>query len=460
MRINIENIGLIRRATIDCDFITLITGKNGSGKTTFAKSVCSLFQGLDNFYANFLKNTMDICSNKLRKSFDEIFHNPYVSVERVSYFLSNYPNLRFFKKIYENKGYPLSIEQCYRFINEAIYELKNENNTIFYLLKEVSSFGLNSRYSNLNFEDTSRSLILQIIDILFETLQRLDGSMKIPQSFCDLYIKKQLDYNFNGQVKPIFNPKSETKISVQDLNFSYLFNYDLNNDNSITNSPEYVDKDTIPNVFYINDSNVIDKISLRKSPKRYKDDNSFTVIEDLENKLLESLRQPEHNDIDDLIKYKEIIDLFDSIIPYSFFKKQGIFISNKDSLRIENEASGKKIFIILKMLFKNRVLNNNTLIIFDEPENHLHPEWQVVFAELLIKLNKYFGSKFICITHNPNLLHAFDVKINFERKNDLFKVYYCESNEGQFSLTDCSKDLSIANRKLLEPYISLSVLGE
>lgn len=51
-------------------------------------------------------------------------------------------------------------------------------------------------------------------------------------------------------------------------------------------------------------------------------------------------------------------------------------------------ATGIKSFGILQILLNNGRLNKNTILIIDEPEAHLHPQWIVEYARLIVLLNK------------------------------------------------------------------------
>ena len=49
MRIEIKNIGKIHSADITIDGITVIGGKNGTGKSTISRALFSMFNGFYNF---------------------------------------------------------------------------------------------------------------------------------------------------------------------------------------------------------------------------------------------------------------------------------------------------------------------------------------------------------------------------------------------------------------------------
>ena len=47
-----------------------------------------------------------------------------------------------------------------------------------------------------------------------------------------------------------------------------------------------------------------------------------------------------------------------------------------------NLSAGLKTFAIMKVLLKSGALEAGGTIILDEPEIHLHPAWQLAFAEI------------------------------------------------------------------------------
>lgn len=48
-------------------------------------------------------------------------------------------------------------------------------------------------------------------------------------------------------------------------------------------------------------------------------------------------------------------------------------------------------------------------MVLDEPEIHLHPEWQIIYAELIVLLQKFFNLTILLTTHSPYFLRAIDV---------------------------------------------------
>lgn len=87
-----------------------------------------------------------------------------------------------------------------------------------------------------------------------------------------------------------------------------------------------------------------------------------------------------------------------------------------------NCATGLKSFSILQLLYQQNYLNDKTLLIIDEPEAHLHPQWIVEYAKLIVLLHKEFGVKFLISSHHPQMISSIkyiaekekvDEKVNF-----------------------------------------------
>ena len=65
-----------------------------------------------------------------------------------------------------------------------------------------------------------------------------------------------------------------------------------------------------------------------------------------------------------------------------------------------------KTFTYLQRLLQNGFLDDNTLLLIDEPEAHLHPQWIVEYARLLVLINKKLGVKIMIASHNPDMVAA------------------------------------------------------
>ena len=84
------------------------------------------------------------------------------------------------------------------------------------------------------------------------------------------------------------------------------------------------------------------------------------------------------------------------------------YVSEDGQIDIElaKAATGVKTFTYLQRLLQNGYLTGNTLLLIDEPEAHLHPQWIVEYARLLVLINKKLGVKIMIASHNPDMVAA------------------------------------------------------
>ena len=91
------------------------------------------------------------------------------------------------------------------------------------------------------------------------------------------------------------------------------------------------------------------------------------------------------------------------------------------------------------------------VLVLDEPEIHLHPEWQLAYAELIVLLQKKFDLTIVITTHSPYFLDAIDV---FSAKHEVSdKVnYYLAENDGKVSyLKNVTDHIDAIYKKLSDP---------
>ena len=75
-------------------------------------------------------------------------------------------------------------------------------------------------------------------------------------------------------------------------------------------------------------------------------------------------------------------------------------------IELSKAATGVKTFSYLQQLLQNGYLTKETLLLIDEPEAHLHPQWIVEYARLLVLIHKKLGVKIMIASHNPDMVAA------------------------------------------------------
>ncbi len=105
-----------------------------------------------------------------------------------------------------------------------------------------------------------------------------------------------------------------------------------------------------------------------------------------------------------------------------------LYFSRDDgqSFPLQECATGIKSFAMLQLLLRNGFINDRSLIILDEPEAHLHPQWIVEYAKVIVDMNKRIGAKFFIATHNTDMVSALRYISEKEETLDNLTYYQAE----------------------------------
>lgn len=107
-------------------------------------------------------------------------------------------------------------------------------------------------------------------------------------------------------------------------------------------------------------------------------------------------------------------------------------------------ATGIKSFSILQLLLKNGFLQKDTLLIIDEPEAHLHPQWIVEYARMIVMLHKEIGVKFFIASHSTDMVSAIRYIAAKQEIQDSLNFYLAEDSEDypyQYTYRDLGLDI-------------------
>ncbi|EUB26648.1 AAA family ATPase [Veillonella sp. ICM51a] len=397
MQLKINNIGKIKSATLEFNGITVIAGNNNTGKSTIGKILFALFSQFNSFNEAIDKYKHDAIIARVFKEFssyssedDTILGSPYL--------------LELFKRS--------------RF----------ESN---YTSKDILDF-LNGLISNKTLE-----LLQSNIEALFtESSKEIDGleTNRIKAEVITNYFNDIFDNQINNMT--ISDP-AHVDLVIKNKHINLKFSENkcifLEDEIQLTNKAIYVD-----------DPYIIDSRINRSSSSL----NGRAAINNYTNKLLHSREYSfEENDqiIEKIIakdKYAEIEDKINLVIKGQLvLKDDGRYtLKNNDypeGINVSNLSTGLKSFLIIKKLITDNLIVNRDILILDEPEIHLHPEWQIVYAELLVLLQKYFDLTILLTTHSPFFLRAIEV---FSKKYELNqKCKYYLSKIGTDSLITFSE---------------------
>ena len=110
------------------------------------------------------------------------------------------------------------------------------------------------------------------------------------------------------------------------------------------------------------------------------------------------------------------------------------------------------------MLLENGSLKEKDVVILDEPEIHLHPQWQIVYAELIVLLQKTFDLSIVVTTHSPYFVDALNL-FSCKYETDKQVNYYLSSNiDNMVKMEHVSDHIESIYRKMVSPVQILDTL--
>lgn len=420
MKLYMENIGKLTNTRISIDGITVIAGKNGTGKSTVSKSLYSIFSSFYDYNEkiNALRN--NLLKNELRR-----------------------PTTSFFMRRFDTDALDLFLHYLYQ--NRMSF-IDNKNALKNLIIKFVSD-NFSDDYDD--FEDSDR-----LKEGLSEDI--LDGIIKAlfieEDDLLRYIVDRTFDIEFNSQLKNINSKTKSAKVnlSIKDKTISVNIN---ENDRLDIENPLLLTK----KIVYIDDPYIVDKVpsfSLIRTSRNLLNRNIYLSHYD---DLIEVLRKDKSAEsiliddrmkiIDNHIRKAGDINIFQERNRYYYSLNQG-----EEKINIKNASTGLKTFLIIKLLLDNGSLEENGTIILDEPETHLHPDWQIIFAELIVLLNKYLGMHILINSHSPYFIRAIEVYSAKHKVYDVCKYYLSKNNEstGLSEIKDVSDNVG-------EIYSELSV---
>jgi predicted ATPase len=144
---------------------------------------------------------------------------------------------------------------------------------------------------------------------------------------------------------------------------------------------------------------------------------------------------------------------YDSLEDNIFYKKAGL----KNKLNMNHTANGIKMFGFLQILILNGTLKKGCTLIFDEPEIHLHPSWQLEYAKMICEVATE-GIQVLVNSHSPYMIEALAL---YAKKAHLNSHFYLANKRHETShIENVSDNLERIYEKLAEPIGVLEELDD
>jgi energy-coupling factor transporter ATP-binding protein EcfA2 len=410
IRIEIQKYRAIQEADIAIDGITVVTGENGCGKSTLSKILYYIFKISSSYNI--------LVSENLKERLDGILRFLEIAIRDVRN---------------ADRGLRNDLIKDLNNLNQILDSQIPSGDTLTNLLFQLDRINLlvnlDSRednkiaYRRLAFvandllgikENSELNSRLPIEKLKTKVTEIFESAFKLLKSRNTFLLKNELEKVFHTNELP-------KKMDVWEIDQTLLSLKD--NKLSIPYS--------IQNTIYIDTPMMLGE---------YSDDNPHW--NDLNDMLLSNKYTSSNDYITDIISkdiLKGDVKFEDDILSSMSFS----FSRSEDGRVFDllDCATGIKSFSILQMLLKLGYINNKTLLVFDEPESNLHPQWIVEYARIIVLINKYIGAKFFIASHNPDFISA--IRYISEKEGILNSVnfYLAEKQGFSYNYRDLDKKI-------------------
>ena len=119
-----------------------------------------------------------------------------------------------------------------------------------------------------------------------------------------------------------------------------------------------------------------------------------------------------------------------------------------EPLDVRNLSTGIKSMAVIERCLSLGLIKEGSTLILDEPEIHLHPEWQLKYAEYIVILQKALDLTVLITTHSPQFLRAIEVYTDKYEIMDRLNVYSIENEKirnasySEYGITEIYEKLS------------------
>ena len=400
IRLHTEKYRAIYSADITINGITVVAGENGCGKSTLSKLLYYLYKTISNYDV--------LVSNKLRGDLNNVAR--FLEIAQMELFSRSFDREK--RSDFRNEFNKLKRKLTYKTPDEKL---------LHEWLNFVDKIALATTLKQAQNKDGNNRLTYIANDII----KNLKIDTKLNQNPFDL-VKNHIESLFkesfgliNSRSTNLF--KKELKNIFHDSNIPKTFDVFEFGQQIVS-----LEKNSLSIPYSIQDVVYIDTPMMIGV---YSDENQYW--NDL-NDLLRRKKTSNFKDLSNMISSEIIggdVSVDDSILGNSDFvfkRSDGTVFNLLDC------ATGIKSFSIIQLLLKNNALNDKTLLIIDEPESHLHPQWIIEYARLIVLLNKNIGIKFFIASHNPDMVSA--IRVISEKENSLDSLnFYLAEKEDEYS---------------------------
>ena len=379
MKLTLKNVARISSAEIDISGITVIAGLNGVGKSTISRAAMTLCSVSSRLPTLVQRERMSSIFNALRETFGK-FGGDIFTVDDFPGERRNFWGLWFSSEWWKNlEGV------CNWFRDNS----KGQEGLVIYPERFLEA---------PKFEEALRDALPKVLEIV----DRDEGA------YVGYVCMKSFRRAFRNQIRPLHKVVSEpSSISILDERNKVSIAF---NDDGIVDMTE-MGRTIAPTTVYLEPLHFMDFVD----GQHYGISDRYTAGNLCVCKVI-SRPPPKNLSLEEDDELKETRAILREIVGVIHgrlvddeetvrFKENGV----DHTINLKNIASGMKTMAAVVRAVENRSIRRGSLLIIDEPESNLHPEWQVKFAIFLVLLQKRLGVSILLNTHSPYFLRAISV---------------------------------------------------
>lgn len=463
MKIYLDNIGVIKNSEIIVDGLTIIAGENSSGKSTIGKSLYAVYNALEKIEIRNKNDKINYAANvvgQIMRSGELIY-----VINQLRRSANNDESLiNYFSKPFVR---PNTIEET----EEQLLSLKKNLIELSLFVLEMQNLSESSKKMMIDMMEKTKSTSVSRIDSVLN-LFKIDKNMI---QYTSDWIAKSLGAEMSNQIQPYKLDGVKSVIRIED-NAPDFMKFSIENRTRYRVSCKRELK-SIDEVFLLD--NILD---LDLSSSSVYDRFNVTISKESEKlpteyyNLMNSRSALKHNNKNRYIlgslgnrsvieeseqgkKIKHIMDLLDAIIPGQFSSREDgmYYIENQKELNATNMASGAKLLAMIKILLARGDLDERSLLVLDEPECHLHPEWQRKLAKIICLMIGDLGVRVVVTTHSPNFMLALDtysLKFKIREKTHIYQSQKLEDNY-MSSFIEIGDKVDLIYASMAKPFLEL-----
>jgi predicted ATPase len=432
MNLRMNNFAKIEQIDIKLDGITVLVGENNTGKSTAGKALFSIFNALEDVENKIKKQRMNEMGETCRSVIQEYASDMNNSERRV-----NARRYRFYscsEKISED-----CMNQYWKTGNFA------ENQVLPLITKDLEQCWDIERMESG--EAKLQELAKQIYDAFVPMIE-------LPEKeILKEVITRYFQQVFHGQINSLCGEEKEASIELLIKGKTVKARFRENECFDFFSEVQLLHQ-----VIYIDNPFVMDEL------------NGGGSINVTERHLIKLLMKEDGDIMDGIVGSviaKERIDmvyqLLSGVVDGDIVRtnQDEYYIKTellRDSLSTKNLSTGMKSFVILKLLLKKGLIKEQDILVLDEPEIHLHPQWQIVYAELIVLLQKEFNLTVVVVTHSPYFMDAIDLYSRKYKTKNRVNYYLAEAGMQGATMECVTDNLEQAYDKMVSPIDILETL--